>query len=139
MSACIPEPPIGGVHAIDVVAVHFGALEICRPGSWNRALVSGLPSAPTRLLRYLVSAITRPAFHETFGSGRVKASSSKPWLTTPPRRLPVQAPVEGLLSLSAPFRLSLQLLMFSTTKLRPLNVFSWKLRNTSWKRARLRS
>src|SRR5215469_10943356 len=99
MSACIPDPPIGGVHASEVVAVHLGALEISRPGSWNKALVSGLPSAPTRLLRYFVSAITRPAFHETFGSGRVKASSSKPRLTTPPPRLPVQAPVKGSLSL----------------------------------------
>ena len=41
----MPDPPIGGVHAAELVIVHLGAFEICRPGSWNRALVSGLPLA----------------------------------------------------------------------------------------------
>src|SRR5690349_18068758 len=130
---------MGGVQAKDPVAVHSEELEIRRPGSWNRALVRARPSAPTRLLRYLVLAITSPALIERSRSGRVKASSSKPTLFTPPRTLPVHAPVRGLLSVSAPLRSVLQLLMFSTMKLRPLNVFSWKLRKTSWKSARFTS
>src|SRR3954447_19800721 len=135
----MPEPPIGGVQATELVTVHKGALEMRRPGSWNKALVSGRPPAPTRLSRYFVSAMVTPAFHARSRSGRVKASSSKPWLLTPPRRLPVHAPVNGLLSLSAPFRLSLQLLIVSTTKLRPLKVFNWKSRNTWWNSARFTS
>ena len=33
----MPLPPIGGVQPSEPVTVHFGALEICRPGSWNSA------------------------------------------------------------------------------------------------------
>ena len=43
--------PIGGFHAIDEVIVHNGALEICRPGSWNSAAFNAVPSAPIRLFR----------------------------------------------------------------------------------------
>src|SRR6476661_8402340 len=121
-----PDPPIGGVQATDEVIVHFGALEIFRPGSWNRALLSARPSAPIRLVRYLVSAMVMPPFQATLGSGRVNASSSKPWLRTPAFLWPVQAPVRGSLSTSAPLRSSLQLLIVSTKKLSPLKVFSWK-------------
>src|SRR5436190_13721510 len=131
----MPDPPIGGVHATELVIVHLGAFETCRPGSWNKALVSGFPPAPTRLFRYLVSAKVTPAFHARSVIGRVKTSTSTPWLFTPALVLPVQAPVAAKLSVSAPFRLSLQLLMFSTTKLRPLNVFNWKFLNSWWKRA----
>src|SRR5438270_4050219 len=130
---------MAGVQASELVTVHSGAFETRRPGSWNKAFVSGRPPAPTRLSRYLVSAMVTPAFHCRSASGRVNASSSNPWLITPPRRLPVQAPVNGLLSLSAPLRLWLQLLIVSTTKFRPLKVFSWKSRKTWWNRARFTS
>src|SRR4051812_12970551 len=120
----MPVPPIGGVQAKDVVPVHSGAFDTRRPGSWNNALVSGLPPAPTRLSRYLVLALTRPKFQLTFGIGRVNTSSSKPVLFTPGRVWPVHSPVRKELSVSAPFRSLLQLLIFSTTKLRPLKVFS---------------
>ena len=135
----MPPLPIGGVQAAEPVTVHFGAFEIWRPGNWNNAFVSGLPSAPTRLSRYLTLAIVTPALTARSRIGCVKASSSKPTSLTPARVSPVQAPVRGLLSLSAPFKSSLQPLIFSTTKLRPLNVFSWKFLNSWWKTAKLRS
>jgi hypothetical protein len=46
---------------------------------------------------------------------------------TPERILPTQAPVSALLSASLlSMSRSVQLLMFSTSKLMPLKVFSWK-------------
>src|SRR5215204_2809182 len=129
----MPDPPIGGVHATELVAVHSLELETRRPGSWNNALVSGRPPAPTRSSRYFVLAKTSPPFQFTLGNGRVKTSTSTPRLLTPALVPLVHSPVNGLLSMSVPNRPSLQALMFSTTKLRPLNVFSWKLRN-SWRK-----
>ena len=52
---------------------------------------------------------------------------------------PSQAPVALLLSVSAPPRSVVQLLIFSTTKLTPLKVFSWKFLNSSWNSATLTS
>src|SRR6185312_15201035 len=104
-----------GVQAADPVTVHSGAFEIRRPGSWNKALFNACPSDPIRLVRYLVSAMVTPALTARSLIGWVNASSSKPWLRTPPRVWPdVQAPVSGLLSVSAPLRLVLQLLMLTT-------------------------
>src|SRR5207342_3526122 len=134
----MPEPPIGGVQATELVIVHALELEMRRPGSWNRALVRARPPSPTRLLRYLVLAQTKPAFQLRFGTSRVKASISTPLLTTPALVPPSQAPVKGSLSSSAPSpptRSPLQELMFSTMKLSPLKVLSWKSRNSCRKAA----
>src|SRR5690348_12647399 len=135
----MPLPPIAGVQAVEPVTVHFGALEICRPGSCHSAFDSGCPRAPTRLSRYLTFEYVTPALIMRSRIGCVNASTSTPVSLTPARVLPVQAPVRGSLSLSAPFRFSLQLLMFSTMKLRPLNVFSWKFLNSWRNTATLRS
>src|SRR5262245_8605726 len=129
----MPEPPIGGVQATELVIVHWLELEMRRPGSWNSALVRARPSAPTKLLRYLVFAQTKPAFQLRFGRRRVKASISTPLLTTPALVPPSQAPVSESLSVSAsspPIRSPLQELTFSTMKLRPLKVWRWKSRNS---------
>src|SRR5678816_925016 len=123
----MPDPPIGGVHATELVIVQALELEMRRPGSWNSALVRARPSAPTKLLRYLVLAQTRPAFQLRFGSSRVKASISTPLLTTPALVSPSQRPVSESLSSSAPLpptRSPSQPLTFSTMKLRPLKVLS---------------
>ena len=103
------------------------------PGSWNRALVSGVAVGADQIVAiFACRRVSRRALHARSRIGRVKASISTPWLRTPARVLPVQAPVAATLSVSAPPRSSLQLLMFSTTKLRPLKVFSWKFLN-SWR------
>ena len=121
---------ISGLNVIDAVPTKAELFEILRPGSWNRASVSGRPLAPTRLWRYRVSATVAPKLTLRSVIGRVNTSTSTPWLFTPARVPPVQTPVVGLLSVSAPPRSSLQALMFSTINLVPSKVLSWKFSNS---------
>ena len=89
-----PLPPIGGVQAIEPVAVHFGAFEIAGPGAGTgRGRAACRRRRPDRRGNWCRHR-SRRALTERSRIGRVNASSSKPWLDhARPAVLPVQAPV----------------------------------------------
>ena len=66
-----PSPPMGGVQASELVMVHSGALEMRRPGSWNKRWMSGRPLAADEIVAVLgVRVWSRPRSMRDRAAGR---------------------------------------------------------------------
>ncbi len=114
-------------------------LERRRPGSWNKALVSGRPRLRPgrrdsgcwhrRGRSWQLTLAHRPREHLDLDAMALDAGS----------RVAVAGAGRSAIVLIGAAKVVLAALMFSTTKLSPLKVFSWKSRNSWWNTATFRS